>query len=111
MEGHQPPTMRQVGALTSKVTSLPAVTTATGVFFQVPRLPRARTGPASSLRWCNGPTMALLAGTAPPRYRAFSTASRSAGRPGAVTLWSTVGVGVAVGVVVVLCFAGAGLAL
>ena len=43
-DGHQPPTTRQVGALTARVTSLPAVTTAIGVPFQVPVRPVSATG-------------------------------------------------------------------
>ncbi len=77
MEGHQPPTTRQVGALTSRVTSLPAVTTAIGVLSQVPRLPAVATAPLSGVRACSGSPRCARS-PAPP-HRGTATSSRPAG--------------------------------
>src|SRR6476661_7984413 len=84
-DGHQPPTTRQVGALTARVTSLPAVTTAIGVPFQVPVRPVSATGVLDVRREASAAATVAGAATRPPAYSGRTAAVRSAGRAGPIT--------------------------
>ena len=81
-EGHQPPTTFHVGP-TAKVTSSPAVTTATGVPIHDPTFAVADTAKVAGVRALSAAAAvgeAVLA-RSPPAYTVETSAARGAGAP------------------------------